>query len=237
MTTDASRRAVFDIPELLESIISFLPAREILTKAQCVSRTWKAAVDSSPTLQTLLWRKSQANQALLPTGFRYTGVMTGSLSFNHVAQLGVGLPVYSGRLAFNEILLTSLNAQIRFTLVQSAILPGTSHLVTMSFTDHMLDQKSRETQPTWLDMYITEQPITIARIGVYLPYRHQSRTLGNWTEATVRDRTGVRFATALNVVEKMKNSLPSTWDCHPYYRLDPVLRLATDGPVHGTGVC
>lgn len=237
MTTDASRRAVFDTSELLERIISFVPAREILTKVQRVSRTWKIAVNSSPTLQTILWRKSQATQALPPTGFPgYSGAKEHSLGFKLMARLGVGLPLYSGGLAFNEILLSSHNVQSRSLFVQSVTLEGMGRLVRTAFTDHILDQESHGAQPTWLGMYITEPPITVARIAVYLPDCRQSRKSGDWIEVTVCEQSGPRFATALTVVDKMRKSLPSTWDIEPYYRMDPMFLVTTDGPVHGTGV-
>jgi hypothetical protein len=44
------------IPELLETIISFLPTVEILTHAQLVSRTWNTAA-ASPIVQDKLWRR------------------------------------------------------------------------------------------------------------------------------------------------------------------------------------
>jgi hypothetical protein len=56
MTTDASRKAVFNTIELLEKIISLLPPFEILTKTQRVSPAWKDTIDNSPTVQILLWR-------------------------------------------------------------------------------------------------------------------------------------------------------------------------------------
>jgi hypothetical protein len=57
MTTDAARKAVFNTPELLESIISFVPSTDILTKVQRLSRQWKDAVESSPVVKNKLWMK------------------------------------------------------------------------------------------------------------------------------------------------------------------------------------
>jgi len=68
MTTDAARKAVFNTSELLENIISFLPHVDIL-KTQRLSRQWKNAVDSSPSLQTKLWLKPQQLKAIQPINF------------------------------------------------------------------------------------------------------------------------------------------------------------------------
>lgn len=69
MTTDAARKAVFDTPELLENIISFLPPRDILTKVQRLSRQWKTAVESSPAIRNKLWITSCKTPAIQSIGF------------------------------------------------------------------------------------------------------------------------------------------------------------------------
>lgn len=49
---------VFDLPELLGHVILQLPTRDILTSASRISRTWKACIDESPTIQERLFLKS-----------------------------------------------------------------------------------------------------------------------------------------------------------------------------------
>lgn len=46
---------VLETAEFLELILFHLPMQDLLVTAQLVSRTWKAAVDSSPTLQAALF--------------------------------------------------------------------------------------------------------------------------------------------------------------------------------------
>jgi hypothetical protein len=43
------------LPELLESIISHVPERDILCNAQRVSRHWRTIIHSSPTIQKKIW--------------------------------------------------------------------------------------------------------------------------------------------------------------------------------------
>jgi hypothetical protein len=58
MTTDAARQAVFNTSELLERIIVHLPMKSIFA-VQRVSQKFKAAVDTSPSIQTKVFRRLQ----------------------------------------------------------------------------------------------------------------------------------------------------------------------------------
>lgn len=69
MTTDAARKAVFNTPELLENIVSFLPHTDILTKVKRLSRHWNEVVDSSPVIKTELWLRPQNPTAIQPIAF------------------------------------------------------------------------------------------------------------------------------------------------------------------------
>ncbi|KAF2247600.1 hypothetical protein BU26DRAFT_520704 [Trematosphaeria pertusa] len=51
----AAAASVFNVPELLENILSNLDLRTLLTSAQRVSRRWRATVTGSPLLQRLLY--------------------------------------------------------------------------------------------------------------------------------------------------------------------------------------
>jgi hypothetical protein len=55
--------AALNTPELLEAIISFLPDRDIMAKAQRVSRTWKNAIARSPGINKILWLTPRAGKA------------------------------------------------------------------------------------------------------------------------------------------------------------------------------
>jgi hypothetical protein len=70
LPTTASTK-VFDVPELLENIISFVPAKYILTSAQRVSRAWKASVDASPGIQRKLLRRRGDEPVATPIRFLF----------------------------------------------------------------------------------------------------------------------------------------------------------------------
>jgi hypothetical protein len=57
---------VLDVPELLETIIFFLPDREIFNNAQKFSRTWKASIAASPRLLRKSWQRKSKKPAVLP---------------------------------------------------------------------------------------------------------------------------------------------------------------------------
>ena len=48
-------QAVFNIPELLEPILSLLPPRTILASASRVSQQWKSAIEASPGIRPKLF--------------------------------------------------------------------------------------------------------------------------------------------------------------------------------------
>lgn len=98
MTTDAARKAVFNTPELLENIISFLPYGDVLTKVKRLSRQWKEVVDSSPTIKNKLWTDFSNVGAVQPT--RFTDKQTFP-AFPYWGELE--MPVYSHTLTFNTI--------------------------------------------------------------------------------------------------------------------------------------
>jgi hypothetical protein len=99
MTTDAARKAVFNTSELLENIISFLPARDILTKVPRLSRQWKTAVETSPTVRNKLWMTSCKAPAIQSIGFTDEH-MSGDPTWRQSAR-----PMYSCDLTLNSALL------------------------------------------------------------------------------------------------------------------------------------
>jgi hypothetical protein len=66
--TTASMK-VFDVPELLETIIAFLPDRDIYNHAQQVSRLWKATIFASPRLLRRSWQRKSNKPAISPSAF------------------------------------------------------------------------------------------------------------------------------------------------------------------------
>jgi hypothetical protein len=61
MTTDAARQTVLNTSELLERIILHLPMKNIFA-VQRVSHKFKAVADTSPSIQTKVFRRLQNTQ-------------------------------------------------------------------------------------------------------------------------------------------------------------------------------
>jgi len=73
-----------------------LPPRDILTTVQRLSRQWKDAVNSSPTIKTKLGIRSQGVTASIPVGF------TDVLSFPTARTWAeMAFPMYSCDLTLN----------------------------------------------------------------------------------------------------------------------------------------
>jgi hypothetical protein len=64
MPTSAAKK-VFDIPELLQTIIDFVPDRLLLAHIQRVARSWKATVETS-VMQQKLWMNKGNITAVSP---------------------------------------------------------------------------------------------------------------------------------------------------------------------------
>ncbi|KAM7185725.1 hypothetical protein V8F33_012235 [Rhypophila sp. PSN 637] len=61
MTSKPAYTRVLGTAELLELILFHLPMQDLLVTAQRVSRAWKSAIDSSPTLQQTLFLRPEAD--------------------------------------------------------------------------------------------------------------------------------------------------------------------------------
>jgi hypothetical protein len=158
---------VFGVPELLESIISHLPERDILTKAQRVSRAWNAMIKSSPTIRKKIWMLPQL-EAISPSHSRQDP---------EEGVLQQGCPVYlkADSMAWNTLIMScgdSLGGKWSFTKVRPSLSMdrGPWYYALLDHRVQENDQRSKEVvesvRPSWYTMYISEPPITTALLTV-----------------------------------------------------------------------
>ena len=168
MTTDAARRAVFNTPELLENIISFVSPTDIRTKVQRVSRQWKEAVDSSPVIKNKLWMRGSHVSAVQPSYFSKEHTFPQLVSWGKL-----GMPVYSHDVAFNPISLNgqvgSLRIELDETMPHRLLEKSNGDIVhpkAVDFSQHKArgssDSSAVRLRYSWRDMYLTYPPIATA---------------------------------------------------------------------------
>jgi hypothetical protein len=222
MTTDASRKAVFNTTELLEKIISFLPPFDILTKTQKVSPVWKETIDNSPTVQSLLWRP-RGIHTLSPSAHSHqieatrdderakVDLENDDYRTSSVAALATGVPKYSEAVAFNELfftgrVITGYHGDYETLALSVETTPiGYMHTAEMEWAYDVNVTSHDGTRQTWVDKYITSPPITVAQMGAYVhPEYHGRGTRGyKWVYATVYDPHGITYGTTAEVLKKL----------------------------------
>jgi hypothetical protein len=158
---------VFGVPELLESIISHLPERDILTKAQRVSRAWNIMITSSPTIRKKIWMLPQL-EAISPSHSRQDP---------EEGVLQQGCPVYlkTDSMAWNTLVMScgdSLGGNWSLTKVRPSLSmdQGPWYYALLDHRVQENDQWSKEVvedgRPSCYTMYISEPPITMALLTV-----------------------------------------------------------------------
>jgi hypothetical protein len=170
MTTDAARKAVFNTPELLETIISFVSPTGILTKVQRLSRQWKEVVDSSPIIKNQLWMRVPNVNAVQPVYFTN---MDKEFMPVYTFWDTIGIPVYSHAVTVNPAVLKGVKESLRIYMNQdlqdeSLEKPNGDlmHSRIVDFTyDELSGRPSRsalENHDSWRSMYLTSPPVTTA---------------------------------------------------------------------------
>lgn len=200
MTTDAARKAVSETPELLEHIISFLPAKVIFAKVQRLSRAWKAAVESSPAIQTKLWLQPKERTVIQPASFSDGPV------FSHPGSWDTGtFPTYShnvavNTLAFQGMLMNTVTLETHGMYPSFGILFDRGYSPKRALTVQLCavaDIKARAGQPaisasyTWREMYLTDPPITTASLDVLYRYKHGLGYNVMKVPSVIRDHSGI----------------------------------------------
>lgn len=222
MVEKPAHQRTFETAELLENIIVHLPARTILADMLRVSRFWRNVINASPAIQTKLWRRPLSDRVSSPVGLadRY------SIYYNFsVRQITSDVPMCSGSYQINAVFPEAPGplhryesmTHVRFD-VEPVCLDKTTQkkdLVQVVMARHEPSEESSET-PSWLDMHVSEPPITTAWIEVWVltelaelaSTRHYSEDraphLGlTAIQATVRDSGGVTYGMVRDAVDKI----------------------------------
>jgi hypothetical protein len=197
-------QAVFGVPELLESIIFHLPERDILTKAQRVSRAWNSMIKSSPIIRKKICMPPQL-EAISPSHFRQDPLKT---------VLQQGCPVYlkTDSMAWNTLIMScggSLGENWSLTKVRPSLSMDRGPWC-YALLDHRVqenDQSSKAVvkggRPSWYTMYISEPPITTALLTV----EGQSRV-----PALLYDKSGITMGMVHDVFMSTARLCPGM-DC------------------------
>lgn len=220
--------AAFNTTELLERIVSYLPPPIILKRASLVSKLWNNAIRTSPTVQEMLWQNPQATEVWSPNGLTELDNilwLQGNIASDRFAALSSGLPMYSGAYQLNPFLPDSPSQRYRHSVPGVPTLPvkcqfllrdwmlGTrrtgGYYIQMSMTRNQPSEARSET-PTWLDMHLTEPPISTVWIEVFAEVDWTRTTHGRLSapvpepvQATVRDRGGVTFGLVRDMADRM----------------------------------
>lgn len=214
------RKGVLELPELLEIILSFLSEREIFAKAQRVSRFWKETINRSPTIQRILWLKSQVVNATEPTSHAGDAPLIlpfGDPRYERRLNHDPNMPIYANEIALNHLLqpietrreVWHIPAELR-TIATMKYVVGEPFegLMVNTCTFHLpLKLKPQ----TWHSMYLTEPRITVAQLKVYpsAPYKLMDihTRVDSWTTASVRDMDGLTFGLVLDIAKKICHSV------------------------------
>jgi hypothetical protein len=175
-TPTSAATKVFNIPELVESIIAFIPPREILAHVQRVSRTWKTIVDDSPLLQQRLGRqKGKAMPAETPTRI----VILGDGSDYDLPD-DFGVPIYKAPITINKVFKRH-NRLYQDCFVSTfpaknwdIFLGWSKHtiIIQLEARDSEFYPNGRQTFPSnpdlsWRSIQASDPPITVARMQTY----------------------------------------------------------------------
>ena len=172
MTTDAARKAVFNTSELLEKIISSLPPKDILTKISRLSRQFKNAAETSPTVRDKLWMTFCKAPAVQSIGFADEHI-PGNPTWGQGAR-----PMYSCNLTLNSAHLNKTfygEGSHAFQLRKNQSLSSQkvdNYGAAWTFSTILFycsfNRSSKQTgqafSPTWRSMHLTDPPITMVTL-------------------------------------------------------------------------
>ena len=189
------------LPELLENIISHLPERDILCRAQRVSRNWKNIIDSSPGIQRKIWLQPIEQTAISPAGFDEDDL-----------KIFAGAPIYPRTTLISPLLRsqdpsnTHLKLSLDFFISMKPMelygeppkSAGCSHFrpnLTMAppknYEEIKAYNKAMPSQvPTWRNVYLSEPPVTTAMLMVSYYYQAPPDSR-NLFKVLIRDKIGV----------------------------------------------
>ena len=151
---------VFDVPELLETIIAFLPDRDIFNHAQQASRIWKATIVASPRLLRRSWQRKSNKPAISPSAFA-----EGS---------SIDEPIYHGPVKVNSLFSNGRRLLTNDGVLDSAFYyaPDDKYYtkcdfwVNSRFPKEFVGHKRELVDQTWRSMQLCDPPITVAKMSV-----------------------------------------------------------------------
>jgi hypothetical protein len=180
---------VFDVPELLEKIISFMPDRDIFNRAHKVSRTWKATIVASPRLLRRSWQRKSNKSAISPSAF--------------AKERFIDEPIYDGPVAVNSLfssgrrLLTNdgiLDSVFyNYTASDDRYLTKCDFWVSSRFRKEFVGHKRELVDQTWRSMQLCDPPITVAKLSVDVQWNLEE---GEEIDVIVYDREGITMGLA-----------------------------------------
>jgi hypothetical protein len=213
MTKGPACRAALQLPEILEQIVCHLPGHIILACAQRVSKLWRDVIDTSPIVQKRLWMRPLSAHISSPTG-----ISTEQDTHIHrpmpnltIVTLSSNVPIYPGSFHINTLFPRLYSRQARRDnrrlpdhLVRLVVLPqGKFVTIGIDFPRPKVSANTGE-RLTWLNMHLTEPPITTAWIQLYInDFSLPLRKFGRSVPATVRDIGGLTFGSVIDAVDRM----------------------------------
>jgi hypothetical protein len=167
-TLTSAATKVFDLPELLETIIGFVPERFILTRVQRVARRWKATVDAS-RLQKKLWLHKGKTSAVSPLY-----VTRREEIYQYYKDFGV--PIYKMRTIPNS-LIRNAHSLLQDCCMGSNMTYGQDNHGSVYaerdfFFEYCPSEQHVDSKPafpdasklSWHPMQICDPPITVAKL-------------------------------------------------------------------------
>jgi hypothetical protein len=210
-----------------------VPARPVLGLMR-VCRSWQAVVRRSLDIHDEPWITSQGDSVSSPNGLTFMYMNDPHERAIHFTRAWLtGLPVYSGSFQVNELCMASHEQRYRhdipglFTMPARVTplseMPQIPHnsfwrkgpcLIEVLFTRHRPSVGSRE-QPSWLNMLLTEPPVTNVWIEVFL-FKDWTSIAGNTgpdtyiyrpvdvpVRASLIDSGGITFGMVRGAVDKI----------------------------------
>jgi hypothetical protein len=180
---------VLDVPELLETIIFFLPDREIFNNAQKVLRTWKASIAASPRLLRKSWQRKSKKPAVLPEQFASGRVVRVP---SYLMPITVNSHLASGK-RFRFLTADGISQSHIHSDDDDTSVTKCSLIVGNRFRAALPSKvtKSEATRQTWRPMQICDPPITVAKMNVDIFYQRPNGRFFKAVELMVYDKDGI----------------------------------------------
>lgn len=210
-TASSMATAVFNVQELLESVLSYLPVVD-LVRSRRVNKTLHRLIETSPKLQRKLFLLPRNN---LPKYWSWASKEnTNDRSFLSSRRLTSASS--SSREKSNIVALLNPLLQADDWDIKSS-LDETRSLVVVSSTE--IDKRILTTKNKWPEMYLTNPPCTEVRIAFsYCEISDKIHNQRLHVKREVYDPAGVTFASIWDALQQ-KNSI-TVWGNYEPWRKD-----------------